>query len=99
MNTLSAKAHFLKLKVNSPFSSNLFKTSNSSLHPSAKLKNLFSLLLKSTLTKFNGFLILHVESYDLIRVSVNPKRLFYCHLLDHLHVLEVISHYEYYRLK
>ena len=71
MNTLSTKAYFLKLKINSPLASNLFKGANSFLPPFAKLTNLFLLLLKLMLTKFNVPIILQVESYGLICVSAN----------------------------
>ena len=53
LNTLSAKVCFLKLKTDTPLASNLLKTALSFLHPQAKLKNLFSLLLKLILNKFN----------------------------------------------
>ena len=68
-----AKACFLKLKIDTPFASNLFKTATSFLHPKSKLKNSFSLLLKLILTKFNVSMILEVESDVLISVSVNPN--------------------------
>ena len=63
---------FFKLKTDAPFLSNLFKTATSFLHPKAKIKNLFSLLLKLILAKFNASIILQIESDSLICVSVNP---------------------------
>ena len=90
---MSAKAYFLKLKTDTPFGSNLFKTVTSFLHPQAKVKNLFSLLLKLILNKFNVSIILQVESDGLICVSVNlimSLFIIMCHLIYRLHVLEVI---------
>ena len=96
MNTLSAKACFLKLKIDTLFASNLFKTATSFLHSQAKLKNLFSLLLKLKFKfKFNVSIILQVESAGLICVSVNPIMPLFIILLSlttYLHVLEVILH-------
>ena len=45
MNTLPAKACFVKLKTDTPLASNLSKTTTLYLKPQAKPKNLFSLLL------------------------------------------------------
>ena len=67
MHTLSAKACFLKLEIDTLFVSNLFKTATKK-----KIKNLYLLLLKLILKKLSVSIILPVESDGLICVSVNP---------------------------
>ena len=71
MNTLLAKACFLKLKIDNPSPLNLSKTAASFLHLSARFKNLFSFSLTLILKKLNILIILQVESDRLISVSVN----------------------------
>ena len=77
MNTVSKSMFKENLKIDAPLASNLSKTATSFLHPYAKLKNSFSLLLKLILKKFNPWIILQVESDRFICVSLNSiKSLF-----------------------
>ena len=82
MNTLSANACFLKLKIDSPLVSNLFKTVTLLPHREAIPENLFSLILKLILNKFDNSVILQVESDGLNCVFVNPIMLVFIILLS-----------------
>ena len=103
MNTLSAKKEcFLKLKIDTLFASNLFKIARSFLHQKVSCK----IYVYVKFFEIQISVILQVEPDGLSYGSVIPIMLlfkFYCHLLYHLHVLEVTSHYEQelllYRLK
>ena len=75
VNTLSTKVCLLKLKRHTPLASNLSEIAILYLHALAKLKNLFSLLLKLKLEKIN--ISVSLESDGVIFVSVNPVMSFF----------------------
>ena len=59
------KVRFLKLKIDFPLVSNLYKTGTSFPHPQGKLINLFSLLLKLILKKFFDYFASRIRQIDL----------------------------------